>query len=78
MVGGCVNEYWGKGTLLVHGVRERGIGEKVAEKQGGDIKGFKGDGSDERISQQIRIVTSLPGDKSASCIVTGTVSGSSN
>jgi len=39
---------------------------------------FKGDGSDDRIAQQIRIVTSLPGEKSASCIVTGTVSGSSN
>ncbi len=39
---------------------------------------FKGDGSDDRIAQQIRIVTSLPGEKSASCIVTGTVTGSSN
>ena len=47
MVGGCVNEYQGKGTLLVHGVRERGIGEKVVDKQGGDIKGFEGDGSDD-------------------------------
>ena len=47
MVGGCVNEYWGKGTLLVHGVRERGISEKVVEKQGGNIKGFEGDGSDD-------------------------------
>ena len=27
-------------------------------------------------SQQIRIVTSLPGEKSASCVVTGTVAGS--
>ena len=41
MVGGCVNEYWGKGTLLVHGVRERGISEKVVEKQGGNIKGIR-------------------------------------
>ena len=39
---------------------------------------FTGDGSAERISQQIRIVTSLSGEKSASCIVTGTVSGGSN
>ena len=48
MVGGCVNEYWGKGTLLVHGVRERGISEKVVEKQGGNIKGFERDGSDDQ------------------------------
>ena len=34
---------------------------------------FKGDGSDESISQEIRIVTDLPGNKSASCIVTGRV-----
>ena len=47
MGGGCVNEYWGKGTLLVHGVRERGKGGKVVEKQGGAMKGFEGDGSDD-------------------------------
>ena len=47
MVGGCVNEYWGKGTLLVHGVRERGMGGKVVEKQGGAIKGFERDGNDD-------------------------------
>jgi len=35
---------------------------------------FKGDGTKTRISQEIRIVTSLPGDKSASCVVSGTVS----
>ncbi len=39
---------------------------------------FEGDGSDDRISQQIRIVTSLPGQKSASCVVTGTVAGTAN
>jgi hypothetical protein len=39
---------------------------------------YKADGSGDRISQQIRIVTSLPGEKSASCIVTGTVSAGSN
>jgi hypothetical protein len=39
---------------------------------------FEGDGSKDRISQQIRIVTSLPGEKSASCVVTGTVAAVSN
>ena len=39
---------------------------------------FKGDGTKTRISQEIRIVTSLPGDKSAACIVSGTVSDGSN
>jgi hypothetical protein len=39
---------------------------------------FEGDGSEDRISQQIRIVTSLPGEKSASCVVTGTVAAGSN
>ena len=34
---------------------------------------FQGDGSDTSISQEIRIITDLPGNKSASCIVTGTV-----
>ncbi len=34
---------------------------------------FQGDGTSEPISQEVRIVTSLPGNKSASCIVTGTV-----
>lgn len=34
---------------------------------------FTGDGSDASISQEIRIVTDLEGDKSASCVVTGTV-----
>ena len=28
-------------------MRERGISEKVVEKQGGNIKGFEGDGSDD-------------------------------
>lgn len=37
---------------------------------------FHGDGSTEPISQEIRIVTNLPGDKSATCVVTGTVQGS--
>jgi hypothetical protein len=32
---------------------------------------FQGDGRNEPISQEIRIVTDLPGDKSASCVVTG-------
>ncbi|TWU60093.1 hypothetical protein Poly51_03670 [Rubripirellula tenax] len=35
---------------------------------------YTGDGSTEPISQEIRIVTSLSGGKSATCIVTGTVS----
>lgn len=34
---------------------------------------FTGDGTTEPVSQEIRIVTNLPGKKSASCIVTGTV-----
>ena len=34
---------------------------------------FQGDGTTEPISQEIRVVTNLPGNKSASCIVTGTV-----
>lgn len=34
---------------------------------------FHGDGTSEPISQEIRVVTSLPGNKSATCIVTGTV-----
>lgn len=34
---------------------------------------FKGDGTDESISQEIRVVTDLPGNKSASCVVTGRV-----
>ena len=33
---------------------------------------FTGDGGSGDISQQVRIVTDLPGDRSASCIVTGT------
>ncbi|MDE0865977.1 MAG: DUF1573 domain-containing protein [Rubripirellula sp.] len=35
---------------------------------------FKGDGTTTSISQEIRIVTSLPDGKSASCVVSGTVS----
>jgi len=34
---------------------------------------FMGDGTLAAISQKVRIVTDLPGDKSASCIVTGTI-----
>lgn len=34
---------------------------------------FQGDGRDDPISQEVRIITNLPGDKSASCIVTGRV-----
>lgn len=34
---------------------------------------FKGDGTDKSISQEVRIVTNLDGNKSASCVVTGTV-----
>jgi hypothetical protein len=34
---------------------------------------FRGDGSGDAISQEIRIVTDLPGNKSASCIVTGRI-----
>ncbi|MEM6689568.1 MAG: DUF1573 domain-containing protein [Planctomycetota bacterium] len=34
---------------------------------------FNGDGSSKPLSQEVRVVTSLPGDKSASCIVTGTM-----
>ncbi|TWU21095.1 hypothetical protein Pla52o_41280 [Novipirellula galeiformis] len=35
---------------------------------------FKGDGTEGSIAQKIRIVTDLAGDKSASCIVTGSLS----
>lgn len=34
---------------------------------------FQGDGTTQSISQQLRIVTDLPGKRSATCIVTGTV-----
>lgn len=34
---------------------------------------FRGDGTTTPVSQEIRIVTNLAGDKSASCVVTGTV-----
>jgi hypothetical protein len=34
---------------------------------------FRGDGSQDPISQEVRVVTSLPGDKSATCIVTGSI-----
>jgi len=34
---------------------------------------FVGDGSTKPISQEIRIITNLPGDKSVSCIVTGRI-----
>jgi hypothetical protein len=34
---------------------------------------FTGDGTDQSITQKLRIVTDLPGNRSASCIVTGTV-----
>lgn len=34
---------------------------------------YIGDGTDNSISQEVRIVTDLEGDKSASCVVTGTV-----
>ncbi|MEM8668607.1 MAG: DUF1573 domain-containing protein [Planctomycetota bacterium] len=34
---------------------------------------FTGDGTTDSISQQVRIITDLPGQKSTSCIVTGTV-----
>ena len=34
---------------------------------------FTGNGSSQSISQQLRIVTDLPGDRSATCVVTGTV-----
>ncbi|MGI9472642.1 MAG: DUF1573 domain-containing protein [Rubripirellula sp.] len=37
------------------------------------IARFQGDGSKTPISQEIRIITDLPGKKSASCVVTGTV-----
>lgn len=37
---------------------------------------FRGDGSEDPISQQIRIVTDLPGNKSASCVVTGRIKAS--
>ncbi len=34
---------------------------------------YEGDGTTESISQQLKIVTDLPGNRSATCIVTGTV-----
>lgn len=34
---------------------------------------YEGDGTGEPVSQEIRIVTDLPGKKSASCIITGTI-----
>lgn len=34
---------------------------------------FQGDGTSEPISQEVRVVTNLPGNKSATCIVTGTI-----
>jgi hypothetical protein len=34
---------------------------------------FQGDGQADPISQEVRIITSLPGDKAASCVVTGRV-----
>ncbi len=34
---------------------------------------FKGDGNTDKVAQTIRIVTNLPGDKSTSCIVTGSM-----
>lgn len=38
---------------------------------------FRADGKAERIAQEIRIVTDLPGEKSAKCVVTGTIEASS-
>ena len=35
---------------------------------------FNGDGTAKPISQEIRVITDLPGDRAASCIVTGTMS----
>lgn len=37
---------------------------------------FVGDGSETKISQTIRIVTDLPGDRAATCVVTGTTTSS--
>ncbi len=37
---------------------------------------FQGDGTTEPVSQEIRIVTNLAGNKSASCVVTGTIQSS--
>lgn len=34
---------------------------------------FQGDGSEKSVSQEVRIVTNLPGNKCASCIVTGRI-----
>lgn len=34
---------------------------------------FQGDGSEDPVSQEVRIITDLPGGKSASCVVTGRV-----
>jgi hypothetical protein len=34
---------------------------------------FQGDGRDQPISQEIKIITDLPGEKSASCVVTGRI-----
>jgi hypothetical protein len=34
---------------------------------------FQGDGTTEPVSQEVRIVTNLAGDKSASCVITGTI-----
>ena len=34
---------------------------------------FQGDGSEKSISQEVRIVTNLPGNKCASCVVTGRI-----
>ncbi len=34
---------------------------------------FRADGTADRVAQEIRIVTDLPGDKSATCVVTGTI-----
>jgi hypothetical protein len=34
---------------------------------------FQGDGTTKPVSQEVRVVTNLPGDKSASCIVTGSI-----
>lgn len=39
---------------------------------------FQADGSAQTISQQVRIITDLPGDKSASCIVTGQIASPTN
>jgi hypothetical protein len=34
---------------------------------------FQGDGTADPVSQEIRIVSNLPGEKCASCIITGTI-----